>query len=252
MKPSSSAGGGGGPADCGWAIGGGCAGEAGLLAAEQEVAEPDRLLAVCEAALNWAIKAGAAASALWPGTVPTGNLECDGADSRGRNFCGSLIAVQAEVDILACAGVDGAEIGPIQFLGANNVRHDDEDNLVVLDGMVFGAEDVFEDGNGAEAGNSGRVLLLLVVLDAAEDAGFSFAETDDLVTTRCERIGSVTPLMVTDPLCEVTSILIFNVTSWSKWTVGVISILTPTSWYWNCVLTSELTTAVAAPFDRSR
>ena len=24
--------------------------------------------------------------------------------------------------------------------------------------------------------------------------------------------------------------------------VGVISIFTPTSWYWNCVLTSELTT----------
>ena len=60
-------------------------------------------------------------------------------------------------------------------------------------------------------------------------------------------MGSVTPLMVTEPLCEVTSILIFSVTSWSKWTVGVISIFTPTSWYWNCVLTSELTTAVAAP-----
>ncbi len=66
-------------------------------------------------------------------------------------------------------------------------------------------------------------------------------------TTRWLRIGSVTPLMVTEPLCDVTSILIFSVTSWSKWTVGVISIFTPTSWYWNCVLTSELTTAVAAP-----
>ena len=53
--------------------------------------------------------------------------------------------------------------------------------------------------------------------------------------------------MVTEPLCAVTSILIFSVTSWSKWTVGVISIFTPTSWYWNCVLTSELTSAVAAP-----
>ena len=60
-------------------------------------------------------------------------------------------------------------------------------------------------------------------------------------------IGSVTPLMVVDPLCEVTSILIFRVTSWSKWTVGVISMLTPTSRYWNWVLTSELTAEVAAP-----
>ena len=29
--------------------------------------------------------------------------------------------------------------------------------------------------------------------------------------------------------------------------LGVISIFTPTSWYWNCVFTSELTSAVAAP-----
>ena len=53
--------------------------------------------------------------------------------------------------------------------------------------------------------------------------------------------------MVVEPLCEVTSILIFSVTSWSKWTVGVTSIFTPTSRYWNWVLTSELTSAVAAP-----
>src|ERR1700739_924489 len=65
--------------------------------------------------------------------------------------------------------------------------------------------------------------------------------------TRWLRIGSVTPLMVTDPLCAVTSIFILIVTSRSKCTVGVTSIFTPTSWYWNWVFTSELTRAVAAP-----
>jgi len=29
--------------------------------------------------------------------------------------------------------------------------------------------------------------------------------------------------------------------------LGVISMFTPTSWYWNWVLTSDLTSAVAAP-----
>ena len=87
----------------------------------------------------------------------------------------------AEVDGLAGAGIDGAEIGLIQFLGAYDVGHDDEDDFVVLDGVVLGAEEVFEDGDGAKAGDAGRVLLLLIVLDAAEDAGFAFAEADYLV-----------------------------------------------------------------------
>ena len=48
-------------------------------------------------------------------------------------------------------------------------------------------------------------------------------------------IGSVTPLIVGHPLSEEISIFNFRVTSRSKWTVGFISIFTPTSMYWNWV-----------------
>ena len=50
-------------------------------------------------------------------------------------------------------------------------------------------------------------------------------------------IGSVTPLMVTEPVCDRTSTFSFSEISRSKWTVGVISIFTPTSRYENCVCT---------------
>ena len=63
----------------------------------------------------------------------------------------------------------------------------------------------------------------------------------------CAMIGSGTPLMVDEPFSEVSSILIFSVTSRLKWMVGVTSMFTPTSWYWNWVLTSELAVEVDVP-----
>jgi hypothetical protein len=42
-------------------------------------------------------------------------------------------------------------------------------------------------------------------------------------------MGSVTPEMVTDPLWVETSTLSLSETSRSRWMVGVMSMLTPTS-----------------------
>ena len=56
-----------------------------------------------------------------------------------------------------------------------------EDNLVVLNGVVLGAEDVAEDGDRAEPWNAAPVLLYLVFLDAAEDVGLAFAEANRLI-----------------------------------------------------------------------
>ena len=97
-----------------------------------------------------------------------------------RRSCVALVAV-AEIDGLARAGIDDAQIGLIEFLRADDVRHHDEDDVVILDEAVARAEDVLEDGNGAEAGDAGPVLLLLLVLDAAEDAGLALAQADGLV-----------------------------------------------------------------------
>jgi len=43
----------------------------------------------------------------------------------------------AEVNGLAGAGIDGAEIGLIEFLRADDVGHDGKDDFVVLDGVVL-------------------------------------------------------------------------------------------------------------------
>ena len=112
-----------------------------------------------------------------------GELKRDGTNHRngGWRRIGVRIVGVAQVDGLAGAGVDGAQVGLIQILRANDVGHDDEDDFVILNGVVFGTEDVLEDRDGAQTGDAGPVLLLLVVLDAAEDAGLAFAEANDLI-----------------------------------------------------------------------
>ena len=60
---------------------------------------------------------------------------------------------------LAGAGVDGAQIHLVQLLRTNDVRHHQEDEFVVVDGVVLGAEEVLEDGNRTQPGNAGPALL---------------------------------------------------------------------------------------------
>jgi hypothetical protein len=99
---------------------------------------------------------------------------------------------------------------------AHDVWNDQKDDLVVLNRVVLGAKEIFEDGNRTQPGNAGPALLILVFLNAAKNAGLALAQADHLVDDAlAERMGSVTPLMVTEPLSAVTSILIFSVTSWS-------------------------------------
>ena len=79
------------------------------------------------------------------------------------------------------AGVDDAQVSLIEFLRSHDMRHHDEDNVVVLDGVVPGTEDVLENRDGAQSGDAGPVHRFLLVLNAAEDAGFALAEPDSLV-----------------------------------------------------------------------
>src|SRR5580658_11052179 len=86
-----------------------------------------------------------------------------------------------QVNRLAFAGVDLAEVGFVELLRAHDVRHDDKDDVVILDGVILRSEDVFQDGNRAQTGNAGPVDGFLLVLDAAENAGLALTEADHLV-----------------------------------------------------------------------
>ncbi len=61
------------------------------------------------------------------------------------------------------------------------MRHHNKDDIVVLDDVILRPEDVLEDGNGAQTGNAVPVVLLLVVLNAAQNAGFTLAQPNRLV-----------------------------------------------------------------------
>ena len=60
------------------------------------------------------------------------------------------------------------------------MRHHQEHDFVVRNGVILGAEDVFENGNRAQAGDAAPADLVLLVQDAAEDVGLAFAQADDL------------------------------------------------------------------------
>ena len=78
-----------------------------------------------------------------------GILKRDGTNCRSGNRRRTGIGIfgVAQVDGLAGAGIDGAQVGLIQILSANDVRHYDEYDFVILNRVVFGTEDVFEDGD---------------------------------------------------------------------------------------------------------
>ena len=85
---------------------------------------------------------------------------------------------------------------------ADDVRDQQEDDLILLGLFVLRAEEVFEEGDLAEAGGAGDSLVVLLGEDAGEDAGLAFLELDDLLDARAgAMMGSVTPEMVTEPFC---------------------------------------------------
>ena len=109
------------------------------------------------------------------------------------------------------------------------MRNNQEDNLVILTDLVSRTEEITQNRNRAQPGNAAPVVLDLLLLNAARMLASPSRRRIVCSATRWLMIGSVTPLIVTDPLWAVTSILILRVTSRSKCTVGVTSILTPTS-----------------------
>src|SRR6185437_16660085 len=86
-----------------------------------------------------------------------------------------------QVDGLTGAGVDGTEVGLGEHLGAHDVRHDYEHDVVVVLNPVMRAEEIFQDGNGAEAWDPSPVVLRLVIPNATQNAGLPLAQPDHLI-----------------------------------------------------------------------
>jgi len=78
----------------------------------------------------------------------------NGARDRQRGWGGGGGALMTELNGLAGAGINGAQVYVVERLGADDVGDDEEDQFVVGDGVIFGTEEVFEDGDGAEAGDA--------------------------------------------------------------------------------------------------
>ena len=103
-----------------------------------------------------------------------------GHHSRGRRAM-FVVSIAQRDGSLSQAGVDDAQVGLIQLLRTHDMRHHHEDNVVILDGVVPGAEDVLDDGNGAQPRDAAPVLRFLLVLNASQDAGLALAEADGLI-----------------------------------------------------------------------
>ena len=61
------------------------------------------------------------------------------------------------------------------------MRHHQKDQLIVLNGVILGAEEVGKAGNLTQPGNAGLDQRLLLVLNAAQDARLALAQTDDVI-----------------------------------------------------------------------
>ena len=71
------------------------------------------------------------------------------------------------------------------------MRHHQEDQLVVVDSVILGAEDVLQNGNRTQPWDAGRAGRVLLVLNAAQDAGLALPQADHLVygALRDDRLG---------------------------------------------------------------
>ena len=71
-----------------------------------------------------------------------------------RSICAGAVR-KAQVDGLAGARIDGAEIGLVQFLRTNDVGHDGKNNIVIRSDVVLVAEDVLQNRQRTQSGNAG-------------------------------------------------------------------------------------------------
>ena len=117
--------------------------------------------------------------------------------------------------LLSRTRIDDAQVRLIDLLRANHMRHNHKNNIVVLDLAVPRTEDVLQNRNRAQARNAGPVVGLLLVLNAAQDAGLALAQPDHLVhhALADDRLRDAFDGLGT--AFGETSILIFSVTSWS-------------------------------------
>ena len=117
--------------------------------------------------------------------------EVFGARSRSRRLCGKSLSMGrigvAQFDGGLRAGVDGAGVEGGEHGLADDVRDEDEDDLVLLVLVVDGPEEVLEQRNLREAGGAAVGDVVLFGEDAGEQAGFAVAQLDDGLNPRAVR-----------------------------------------------------------------
>src|SRR5579872_1607040 len=86
-----------------------------------------------------------------------------------------------QLHVVLGARVDGARVLVRKQRVANDVRDDQEDDLVRLLNLVAAGEEVLQDGQLTQAGRSSDGVVVLVGQNAGQQAGLAVLELDGLL-----------------------------------------------------------------------
>ena len=146
----------------------------------------------------------------------------------------------AQCDRVRRADIDWLLIYFANVSSADDVRNNGEDDLIFRVILRSLSEEIFQDGDLGQAGNSAERFGRLIFHDSAEEVGFAILQADLVLDFSLSNDG----------LADAANVLLtgdgrnvhrhlegdFPVAC----TCGVMSIFTPTSRYWNWVFTNGL------------